>query len=184
VTAREVLSLEPIAEVAEIGRWLAAMEQSRDDTLRELAGVPDEVLDWHPDERTNTIGTLLYHVALVEDDWLFDDTLESPDHPMRRMDLFPYPSRADGERLTPVIGFSLDQHLERLAIVREIVLGFFRRMALEDFLRLRRHERYDVSPAWVLHHLLQHEAEHRSHIAWVRDTWRHTRAGGAPDRRS
>jgi len=23
----------------------------------------------------------------------------------------------------------------------------------------------------VLHHLLQHEAEHRSHIAWLRDTY-------------
>jgi hypothetical protein len=71
-----------------------------------------------------------------------------------------------------VVGFTLVQHLERLAIVREILLGFFRPMSLEDFHRLRSHERYDVSPAWVLHHLLQHEAEHRSHIAWVREAWR------------
>lgn len=30
---------------------------------------------------------------------------------------------------------------------------------------------YDVSPAWVLHHLLQHEAEHRAHVALVRDLY-------------
>jgi hypothetical protein len=29
-------------------------------------------------------------------------------------------------------------------------------------------ERYDVSPAWVVHHLLQHESEHRSEIGWPR----------------
>jgi uncharacterized damage-inducible protein DinB len=172
---REVLSLEPIADVPEVGRWLSSMEDSRRDTLREVIDVPDEALDWEPDERTNTIGTLLYHVALIEDDWLFVDTLESPDHAMRRTDLFPHPDRVEGERLSPVTGLTLAEHLDRLAIVREILLEFFRPMSLEDFHRLRRHERYDVSPAWVLHHLLQHEAEHRSHIVWVREAWRRSR---------
>ena len=172
MSEREVLSLEPIADVSEVGRWLSAMEDSRRDTLRELEGVPDDALDWEVDARTNTIGTLLYHVALVEDDWLFADTLEAPVHPMRRSDLFPLPDRVEDERLSPVVGFTLGQHVERLAIVRGILLEFFRPMSLEDFHRLRSHERYDVSPAWVLHHLLQHEAEHRSHIAWVREAWR------------
>lgn len=44
-------------------------------------------------------------------------------------------------------------------------------MSVADFHTVRVCERYDVSPAWVLHHLLQHEAEHRSHIAWLRDTY-------------
>jgi uncharacterized damage-inducible protein DinB len=178
---REVLSLEPIADVPEIGRWLAAMEDSRRDTLKELKDVPDEALDWEPDERTNTMGTLLYHIALIEDDWLFVDTLQAPTHPARRTDLFPYPDRVEGDRLSPVTGFTLAQHLERLDVVREILLAFFRPMSVEDFHRLRQHEEYDVFPAWVLHHLLQHEAEHRSHIAWVRDAWR--RSTGRPDDR-
>ena len=171
---REVLSLEPIADVPEVGRWLSAMEDSRRDTLRELEGVSDDALDWEPDSRTNTIGTLLYHIALIEDDWLFDDTLGAPDHPMRRMDLFPYPDRVEGGRLSPVTEFTLQQHLDRLAMVRQILLGFFRPMSLEDFHRLRSRERYDVSPAWVIHHLLQHEAEHRSQLVWVREAWRRT----------
>jgi uncharacterized damage-inducible protein DinB len=172
---REILSLEPIADVPEVGRWLSALEDARRDTLKELKDVPDEALDWEPDELTNTMGTLLYHVALIEDDWLFVDALQAPDHPARRTDLFPYPDRIEGGRLSPVTGFTVAQHLDRLALVRELLLGFFRPMAAEDFHRLRRHEAYDVSPAWVLHHLLQHEAEHRSHIAWVRDAWRSSR---------
>lgn len=125
MTEREVLGLAPIADVPEVGRWLSAMEDARRDTLKEVEGVPDEALDWEPDERTNTIGTLLYHVALVEDDWLFVETIESPAHPKRRTDLFPYPDRVEGDRLSPVTGFTL-----------------------------------------------QHEAEHRSHLAWVREAWR------------
>jgi uncharacterized damage-inducible protein DinB len=154
------------------------MEDSRRDTLRELKGVRDEALDWEPDDRTNTIGTLLYHIALIEDDWLFADTLNAPSHPRRRREQFPYPDRVEGNRLHPVTGFTLAQHIDRLGIVRDLLLGFFRRMSLADFHRLRRHDEYDVSPAWVLHHLLQHEAEHRSHIAWVRDAWERSRRQG------
>jgi hypothetical protein len=33
---------------------------------------------------------------------------------------------------------------------------------------------YDVTPAWVLHHLLQHEAEHSAQIAAIRDRLRAT----------
>jgi uncharacterized damage-inducible protein DinB len=29
----------------------------------------------------------------------------------------------------------------------------------------------DVAPDWALHHLIQHEAEHRAQIAWLRDTY-------------
>jgi uncharacterized damage-inducible protein DinB len=37
-------------------------------------------------------------------------------------------------------------------------------MDYADFRRLRHLPKYDVSPEWVLHHLLQHEAEHRGQI--------------------
>jgi hypothetical protein len=53
--------------------------------------------------------------------------------------------------------------------VRDLFLERMRPMTVEDFHAPRARERYDVSPAWAVHHLLQHEAEHRAHIAWVRD---------------
>jgi hypothetical protein len=37
-------------------------------------------------------------------------------------------------------------------------------MTAEDLHRVRTLPQYDVSPAWVLHHLSQHEAEHRGEI--------------------
>ena len=70
--------------------------------------------------------------------------------------------------LTRVLGESLAQHLERLAAVRPILLDRLRPMPANDFHRPRVRPEYDVSPAWVIHHLPQHEAEHRSEIGWLR----------------
>jgi hypothetical protein len=62
-------------------------------------------------------------------------------------------------------------HLERLAAIRAYLLERLHPITNDDFHRPRHLERYDAAPDWVLHHLLQHEAEHRSHIAWLRDTF-------------
>jgi hypothetical protein len=39
---------------------------------------------------------------------------------------------------------------------------------MEDFTTPRARDDYDVSPVWIVHHLLQHESEHRSEIGWLR----------------
>jgi len=44
-------------------------------------------------------------------------------------------------------------------------------MTNAEFHRVRTLESYDVAPDWAVHHILQHEAEHRSHIAWLRDSF-------------
>ena len=45
----------------------------------------------------------------------------------------------------------------------------YQQMSLEDFRRARVLEAYDVTPEWVLHHLCQHEAEHRDEIIALRE---------------
>ena len=42
-------------------------------------------------------------------------------------------------------------------------------MTLDEFRRPRSLPQYDVTPEWVLHHLTQHEAEHRGHIQGLRE---------------
>ena len=170
---REVLSLEPAADHPEVGRWLSALEDARRDTLKELEGVPDEALEWTPPGvAPNTIGTLLYHIALVEADWLLTDLLGPEGARPWPKDLLPLGHRDPKGQLTVVEGMSMQEHLDRLVAVRDLILEYFQPMSLEDFHGLRSREQFDLSPAWVLHHLLQHEAEHRANIAWVRETWR------------
>jgi uncharacterized damage-inducible protein DinB len=167
-TEREVLSLEPIADEPEVGRWLSAMEDCRRDTLRELEGLPADALDRWVGTEQNSIGSLLYHVALVEADWLLSDIMGPEGGVDWPAEILPAEDRDAEGLLTRFQGDSLEQHLERLRTVRALVMEHLQPMSLEEFHRPRSRERYDVSPAWVLHHLLQHEAEHRSEIVRLR----------------
>ena len=169
---REILVLAPIADDAEVGRWLAAMEDARRDTLRELERVTPDMVDWQPDQPLNSIGALLYHIALIETSWLLEDILEGEPGPESLQALFPFDDRDADGRLIQVAGEPLDIHLHRLAATRDYLLERLRPMSAADFHRPRHLERYDAAPDWVLHHVLQHEAEHRSHICWLRDTYR------------
>jgi DinB superfamily len=169
--ARETLALAPIGDDPEVGRWLAAMEDARDRTLGELERVSDEMLDRRPIALLGTIGELLYHVGLIEADWLLSDILDLPADrwPSWVEAEFPIDVRDERGRLSEVPAQPLVRHLERLARVRTFLLVALRPMTGADFRRLRRRDGYDVAPGWAIHHLLQHEAEHRAHIALIRD---------------
>ena len=170
---RERLVLDPIATDPEVGRWLAALEDGRRETLRELEGVSDALVDRTPDGPLDTIGTLLYHVGLIEADWVASDIL-GLDDPPELVAFLPWPDRDDAGRLTVVTGLPLAAHLARLAGIRAWVLRHLGDLTAVDLGRTRAMPSYDVSPVWAIHHVLQHEAEHRAHIAWLRDT--HPRA--------
>jgi uncharacterized damage-inducible protein DinB len=172
-----VLVLEPLADDPEVGRWLAALEDARRDTIHELSSVSPEMLDARPDPLLNSIGTLLYHIALIETSWLLDDIFEGEPGPDWLQALLPFSDRDASGRLIQVDGLPMGGHLERLDAVRQFLLERLRPMPNEDFHRVRRLDSYDAAPDWVLHHLLQHEAEHRSHIAWLRDGYQ--RVSGA-----
>ena len=169
---RQRLALDPIADDREVGRWLAALEDGRRDTLRELDQVTAEMVDWYPDAPLNSIGALLYHIALIEADWVVTEILELDAYPADLQRLLPWADRDDAGHLSRVDGQELEAHLARLSGVRQFVLERLRGMTNDDFHRIRPLADYDVAPDWAIHHILQHEAEHRSHIAWLRDTYR------------
>ena len=168
---RERLTLEPIADDPEVGRWLAALEDGRRDTLRELERVTPAMVDWYPDAPLNSIGVLLYHVALVEADWVINEVLELGEYPPQIQRLLPWADRDDSGHLWRADGQALDVHLDRLRDIRAFVLEQLRPMSNDEFHRVRQMDAYDVAPDWAVHHIIQHEAEHRSHIAWLRDTY-------------
>jgi uncharacterized damage-inducible protein DinB len=151
------------ATTPEVSRWLAAMQDARRRTLQELGPATDEALDRTSPTSGNSIGTLLYHVAAIEADWLLSEILENT-KPFPES-LFPFDVREEGGRLSPVTGLALGEHLERLSTVRSMLVGELRDMDAEEFHRVRSLPDYDVAPDWVLHHLMQHEAEHRAQIA-------------------
>jgi uncharacterized damage-inducible protein DinB len=123
------------------------------------------VLDWEgPARNENAIGSLLYHIALVEMSWLFFDILEQDFPPAVKAE-FPHPMSSEG-RITSVLQVPLADHLKRLGSSRSTLLEAFRGMSLADWGRSRSPEGddYTVTPAWAVFHLVEHEASHTGQI--------------------
>lgn len=168
-TTRSFLCVEPLPGYEPvIGNWLWALEDARRETKMALANLDSSVLDWTPSQTENSIGTLLYHIGLIELDWLYVEALDNAALPQELKELFPFEDRDEQHILSVVRNVSLAEHLRRLDVLREYLLASFREMSLEEFRRPRSFPEYDVTPEWVLHHLIQHEVEHRGHIQMLR----------------
>jgi uncharacterized damage-inducible protein DinB len=166
--ARDILVITPPdGPHPEIGRFLWMMDEVRWITKDVVDGISQAVIDWSASPETNTIGTLLYHIALVEIDWLYFDMLEQ-ELPDDMVALFPYDSRDERRHLTVVNDVSLAEHLERLDKVRTRFHEIFGTLSLEDFRRIRHLEEYDTTPEWIAYHLIEHEAGHRGEMATIR----------------
>lgn len=150
----------------EVGTWLWALEETRARTKRMIAGVSQEELDALPAGFDNAIGTLLYHVALIEADYLCIDVMGLDDYLPELKAIFPWSVRTEDDRLVVVSGVPLDEHLRRLDLVRERLIGHFSAMTTEEAARPRALPEwgYDISPEWTLFHLTQHEGEHRGEM--------------------
>lgn len=170
--AMKLRIIEPgIAGEPEIGRWLWALEDARRRTKEVLATLAPAALDWTPPGGSNSIGALLYHIALIEADYLYSDVLGRDEPPAAIAALFPYADRDGGGVLTAPPAMGLDEHLARLDAVRAELLATFTAMTAGDFRRPHALPQYGytITPEWTLHHLMQHEAEHRGQIMTLRD---------------
>jgi len=156
-----------------VGTWLWAFENSCQRTLRILEGLEPNLLDWLPSWGGNTISALLYHLAAIEVDWLFTDILEKDEFPPEIDELFPYDVRDQDSNLTTVPGISLQAHLQRLGAMREYFMDAMLSITDDEFRRVRSFPDYQVTPQWVINHLMQHEAEHRGEIMTIREVGKH-----------
>lgn len=163
-------TVRPLASYAPpVGAALWMLEDTRARTLRAVDGLPAEIIDAIPIAGGNTIGALLYHIAAIEMDYLYADIL-SQRHPTWLTDLFPYDVRESNGSLSPLRGFSFDNHLQRLATTRKRLLKELQSLTAEDFVRPRPTTVGEATPEWIIHHLRQHEAEHRGQIQEIRST--------------
>lgn len=171
---RDRLTVTPHAAAhPEIGPWLWAMEETRRGLLDTVVSLGQDALDWRgPSGTDNSIGSLLFHVALVEMSWLYEDVrLEEP--PEDIGDLFPVNHRdADGV-LSHVPGRSLDDHLHRLDVTRRRFLELIEGMTPTDWHTVREPHGadYACSPAWVVFHLVEHEAGHLFQVREIKRRW-------------
>lgn len=167
--ARDQLIITPPAGYdPTVARWLWLLADTRSRTLAVLTGLDERYLTWRPDDEANAIGTLLYHIVAIELDWLYVEILERPEYGPEVTALLPYEIRESSGRLMPVENEPLANHLARMAAARQLLLDELRPMHAADFYRVRRFEPYDVTPEWVLYHLIEHETGHRGEMAELR----------------
>ncbi len=136
--------------------------------MEALERVGPELVDAQAPSHRHTIGTLLYHIALIEADWLYVEIREE-EYPDEIVEMFPWDVRDEQRNLTAVMGASLDEHLERLRRVRELLIETLMELSDDEFKAARTIPDAVVSTAWVVHHLQQHEAEHRGEIGQILD---------------
>jgi hypothetical protein len=172
---RELKVVTPVSGTApDIGRWLWAMEETRRGLLHTVEGLEQPALDWPgPSGTDNSIGSLLYHLALIEMSWLYGDVLLEP-APPEVESLFPREHRTVDRRLTHVAGEPLTQHMERLRLTRARFLERMAAMTVADWDTVREPAdvNYACSPAWVVFHLVEHEAGHVFQIREIKRRWR------------
>ena len=165
---RETLIVQPSPNCEfDIGLYIWMLEDTRSRTKGSLQGISQMVLDWNGSPGGNCIGSMLYHIAAIEMSWLFSEILQSNFTPEIEK-LFPYDVRDEKGRLSVVKGVCIEEHLKRLDETRKYFLDALRGMSIEEFRRIRNLEEYNVNCEWVVHHLIQHEAEHRGQILEVR----------------
>ncbi len=155
----------------EIGLMLSLVEDCRQRTRESLKDLDPAAVDFAGGFNGHSIGSLLYHVAAVEIDWLWTEVTEGklPEGIWKR---FQIEMRDNAGKLAHVSGVSLDTHWDLLDFVRGLLLETYKDMSLVDYRRPRELEKYDVTPEWVLHHLMQHEAGHRDEMEMLRQAAR------------
>ena len=151
-----------------IGRWLAYLAQSRERTLQAVESLSAEALDRAYDDFPNSVGTLLYHIAAIEMDWLYCEILER-EVPAEVLEYLPFEVRDASNRLTPMRGWSLERYTGLLERTRLIFVNMLRPFGADEFSRPRVLPEYHVTPEWVCLHLLQHEAAHRGQLLSLRE---------------
>src|SRR5687767_12655779 len=130
---RKVLQVQALPDFEPaIGRWLWALEEVRRRTLRLAQDLKQHTLDWQgPGGDENSIGSLLYHIGIIEISWLYMDILQIEIPPALHHDFALEATDASG-RLVHVPGLPVQEHLGRLNRSREYFLRALRDLTAED----------------------------------------------------
>ena len=169
MTQKDLLLIGDIPGFApQIARLVSMMNYVRSSTLQAVAGLGMHELDYLHDPQSNSIGTLLSHIAAAEVGYqaaTFDGrdlTAEEKQQWGAALDL--------GERARDEIrGYELDHYLGRLEQVRAKTLaelGGRDDQWLEEQTSLGSGQRVYNYFKWF--HVIGHEINHRGQIRWLR----------------
>lgn len=150
-----------------IGHLVSMLEDARRTLLEAVDGLTRAELDFLLDERANSIGALLEHVASVEEsfqEYTFGEAYE-PRTSDRRM----VAGRLGDEGRATIRGHDLAHYVDRLAAVRAFSLAELAKHDdawLHQEVRLR-NDRV-ANHFWCWYHAMEDELNHRGQIRLIR----------------
>lgn len=149
-----------------IGRLVAMITYARETTLRAVEGLTRDQLDHLHDERSNSIGALLAHIAAVERGFQLV-TFEEREPSAKEHDTWRAALKLGDKGRRNIRDHDLPYYIEELRRVREATL---------DALAARNDEWLEaplrIAPAlnahWAWFHVAEDEINHRGQIRWLR----------------
>jgi uncharacterized damage-inducible protein DinB len=170
-----IVTCDPVEGYSpQIGRYVAQLNEVRADLLHELDGLSVEQIDWHPDDKTESIGTLLLHLDAVEWSWIHQDIFGASDDKYPGSWAEAMPIRVG---VPQVQGRPLAAYLEQLAASRARTLEALRGFTDADLARQvgegdppRGLEPHSVlyTIDWIIWHIIEHEATHVGQVELLR----------------
>lgn len=149
-----------------IGRLVAMLSYARQTTLGAVEGLTREQLDHLHDERSNSIGALLAHMAAAER-WYQLVTFEDRKPTAAEDDALSAALKLGDEGRREIRGHELQFYLDQLRRTREATLAALAErddVWLEAPLRVAPH----LNAHWAWFHVAEDEVNHRGQIRWLR----------------
>jgi uncharacterized damage-inducible protein DinB len=171
----KIITCDPVeGYTPQIGRYVAQMNEVRADLKREVQALSTEQIDWHPDDKTESIGTMLLHIDGVEWSWIFEDIFGRPDteYPGEWREAMPIRLG-----MPQVQGRPAEWYLDKLDATRQRTLEVLRGFTDADLARLvgesdpgpgREKRSWLFTIDWIIWHIIQHEASHLGQIELLR----------------
>lgn len=141
---------------------LGEMDDTRNLLLNEIKDFTQEELDFTPDiDKVETIGTLLFHIADVENSWMFE-AVEGEELDLETWKYsFPLRQQLDPRQQT---GKPLEHYIKLLEEVRSNVKKNMIKYTDKDLQKVFTNRFGTFTLEWVLYHIAQHESHHLGQI--------------------
>jgi uncharacterized damage-inducible protein DinB len=140
--------------------YVNLLQQSHNEILEALEGLPSDALDWSPGRDMNSISVLVFHLTGAERYWIGDVAAQDPKERDR-----------DAEFRVHDVG--VDVLKKRLGDNLEYTRNVLEKFTVQDLetTRVSARDGRTFTVAWALLHALEHSTLHLGQIQLTRQLW-------------
>ncbi|NHM33048.1 DinB family protein [Neobacillus terrae] len=153
---------------AKIGDLVSMLEHTRAVTLSGLQGLSKEDLDYVLDESSNTIGSLLMHIASIE---FVHQIITAEDRDINEEERREWGTALElgNQAREKFRGYSLDYYFNRLASIRDNTLTLLKTQDDQWLTETKNWENgLPYNHYWMWFHVMEDEINHRGQIRMIK----------------